>query len=148
MLKTLRLLNQCIELDHKQLALAISLGIKLQKVENGLTLPSKIEDAEKTADSELSTTMQKALMQELGIDLDPKLTRGDLSYELMKWYTANGRKFFQSLKVPFQDRYCGGPLKRFDCLTSRLTTLKDTARQWAIVLSIAGVAYLAFKWFW
>lgn len=118
--KELRELEQNLELiasiETGQLALAISLGVKLQRIENGMTLREKIEAAESKSDDEPPNVMQRALFQQLHMTVDDKATRGEISYQIIQDMNRHHNKFFRKLDSAFQDRFCGGPLSRFKCV--------------------------------
>lgn len=125
-------------IDKGQLVLAISLGITLSKIEDGITLAEKISAADQAGDTP-PNTMQKALLQLLQWPApSATATRGEVSYEIIRKLNGDHKTFFQSLDAAFQERFCGGPLKRLNLSSVSLQTLKTVG-------SIFGLMWTLFK---
>ena len=140
--RELRQLEKNIEtltaIDLGQLTLAISLGVRLARIENGVALAEKIEAAEQNSNNEPPNVMQKALLQQLDFVLDSSATRADLSYEIIQHVKGQHHKFYHGLDSAFQDRFCGGPLSRFNAVPTFSPTTHG-------ILSVFGMAWRVVK---
>lgn len=130
-------------LDAGQIAVALAMGIRLDKHENGITLPLKVADAEKTSASQTLTPMQSALLETLGLSLHQSLSREMAAQQIVFWYQDNQSEFFTKLSPAFQTQYCGGRIDRFECLTNQLLSTNAVAKGCAIWCGIAAVSVFA-----